>query len=76
MKDPMKLEVTNRRRKSIQTRRRDIQCEQISWGHCEGSTMSYFNVKYYHAWRAFNCPVAGKTTILCQNLQKVSQHIT
>jgi len=41
----MKPEVKNWRWKSIQTHERNIQRQQISWRHREGSTLLYFNIK-------------------------------
>jgi len=45
MEDPKKPEVKKRRRKSIQTHKRNIECHKISWSHWEGSTLLYFNIK-------------------------------
>jgi len=49
VKDPTKLEVTNPRRKSIQTHKRNSKCQYIRWSHWEGFALLYFNIKYYHA---------------------------
>jgi len=49
VKDPTKLKVTNHRRKTIQTRKRNIQCQCIL-SHWEGSALLFLNIKYYHTW--------------------------
>jgi len=46
VKDLTKLELTNSRWKSIQTHKRNIQCQWISWSHWEGSTSS--SLLLYH----------------------------
>jgi len=46
VKHPMKLVVTNRRQKSIQKHKRNIQCQWISGSHWEDFALLYFSIKY------------------------------
>jgi len=51
VKEPTKPEVQNHKRKSIQTHKRNIQCQKISWNHWDGCILLYFNIKYHQGRR-------------------------